>query len=211
MTARRGAPSGARDSPLLGGEGELNEGLNRTLKALFDIFRQAEYGFILTEEADGQLNPRAIRRRDGETNPPGLSRTVLEHVMNAGEALLIADVQSEPAFRSANTSPDQESERPCGPLPGRAGRPIGILQLDSRSRRPRFGPSDLDLLAAAAIPIGMAIENYRLFKARARRRPRARSSSLCSPGIGPKSPGIPSREHYEPALEVGGNIMIIFR
>ena len=29
----------------LGGEGELNEALNRTLKALFDIFRQAECGF----------------------------------------------------------------------------------------------------------------------------------------------------------------------
>src|SRR4051794_28770673 len=152
----------------LGGVGELNEALNRTLKALFDVFSQAECGFILTEEADGRLNPRALRRRDGGVRPPALSRTVLDHVMDAGKALLIADAQGELPFRVSDTLADSGIRTVlCVPLPGRAGRPIGILQLDSRSRRARFGPDDLDLLAAAAIPIGMAIENYRLLKARA--------------------------------------------
>jgi len=190
----------------LGGDGELNEALNRTLKALFDIFRQAECGFILTEEADGQLNPRAIRRRDGETSPPGLSRTVLEHVMEAGKALLIADVQAEPAFRSTDSLAGSGIRTAlCVPLPGRAGRPIGILQLDSRSRRTRFGPSDLDLLAAAAIPIGMAIENYRLFKARAEASAARQIQLALLPRHRPEIAGYSLWEHYEPALEVGGD------
>ena len=190
----------------LGGEGELNEGLNRTLKALFDIFRQAECGFILTEEADGQLNPRAIRRRDGETTPPGLSRTVLEHVMDAGKALLIADVQTEPAFRATESLAGSGIRTAlCVPLPGRAGRPIGILQLDSRSRRTRFGPSDLDLLAAAAIPIGMAIENYRLFKARAEASAARQIQLALLPRHRPEIAGYSFWEHYEPALDVGGD------
>jgi serine phosphatase RsbU (regulator of sigma subunit) len=190
----------------LGGEGELNEALNRTLKSLFDIFRQAECGFILTEEADGQLNPRAIRRRDGETSPPGLSRTVLEHVMDAGQALLIADAQAEPVFRGTESLAGSGIRTAlCVPLPGRAGRPIGILQLDSRSRRTRFGPSDLDLLAAAAIPIGMAIENYRLFKARAEASAARQIQIALLPRHRPQIAGYSLWEHYEPALEVGGD------
>jgi serine phosphatase RsbU (regulator of sigma subunit) len=190
----------------LGGEGDLNEALNRTLKALFDIFRQAECGFILTEESDGQLTPRAIRRRDGEASPPGLSGTVLRHVMEAGKALLIADAQSEPAFRSAVSLMGSGIRTAlCVPLPGRSGRPIGILQLDSRSRRTRFGPSDLDLLAAAAIPIGMAIENYRLFKARAEAAAARQIQLALLPRHRPDIPGYSFWEHYEPALEVGGD------
>jgi serine phosphatase RsbU (regulator of sigma subunit) len=190
----------------LGGEGELNEALNRTLKALFDIFRQAECGFILTDEGDGHLNPRAIRRRDGETSPPALSRTVLEHVMEAGKALLIADAHSEEAFRSAKSLAGSGIRTAlCVPLPGRAGKPIGILQLDSRSRRTRFGPSDLDLLAAAAIPIGMAIENYRLFKARAEAAAARQIQVALLPRHRPGITGYSFWEHYEPALEVGGD------
>jgi serine phosphatase RsbU (regulator of sigma subunit)/putative methionine-R-sulfoxide reductase with GAF domain len=190
----------------LGGEGDLNEALNRTLKALFDIFRQAECGFILTDEGDGQLNPRAIRRRDGETSPPALSRTVLEHVMEAGKALLIADVQAEGKFRTTDSLADSGIRTAlCVPVPGREGRPIGILQLDSRSRRTRFGPSDLDLLASAVIPIGMAIENYRLFKARAEAAAARQIQLALLPRHRPDIAGYSFWEHYEPALDVGGD------
>jgi serine phosphatase RsbU (regulator of sigma subunit) len=190
----------------LGGEGDLNEALNRTLKALFDIFRQAECGFILTDEGDGQLNPRAIRRRDGETAPPGLSRTVLEHVMEAGKALLIADVQAQDQFRTTDSLADSGIRTAlCVPVPGREGRPIGILQLDSRLRRTRFGPSDLDLLASAVIPIGMAIENYRLFKARAEAAAARQIQLALLPRHRPDIAGYSLWEHYEPALEVGGD------
>jgi serine phosphatase RsbU (regulator of sigma subunit) len=190
----------------LGGAGELNDVLERTLKALFDIFRQAECGFILTAEPDGNLTPRAIRRRDGQTDPPGLSRTVLEHVMDAGKALLIADVQGAAPFRpSESLAVSGIRTALCVPLPGREGRPIGILQLDSRSRRTRFGPADLDLLAAAVIPIGMAIEHYRLLKARAEAAAAREIQLALLPRHRPALPGYTFWEHYEPALEVGGD------
>ena len=191
----------------LGGEGELNEALNRTLKALFDIFRQAECGFILTEEADGQLNPRAIRRRDGETTPPGAEpdgagardgrRQGPADRRRPGRTRVPGDRQSRRT---------RESGRPCAcRCRAGSGRPIGILQLDSRSRRTRFGPSDLDLLAAAAIPIGMAIENYRLFKARAEASAARQIQLALLPRHRPEIAGYSLWEHYEPALEVGGD------
>ena len=190
----------------LGGVGELNEALNRTLKALFDIFKQAECGFILTEEADGQLNPRAIRRRDGQSRPPALSRTVLARVMDAGKALLMTDVMADPSFRITDSLAGAGIRTAlCVPLPGRAGRPIGILQLDSRSHRTRFGPDDLDLLAAAAIPIGMAIENYRLLKARAEAKAAREIQLALLPRHRPQIARYAFWEHYEPALEVGGD------
>ena len=91
-------------------------------------------------------------------------------------------------------------------MPGRAGRPIGILQLDSRSRRTRFGPDDLDLLAAAAIPIGMAIENYRLFTARAEAAAAREIQLALLPRHRPDLAGYAFWEHYEPALESGATI-----
>ena len=191
---------------VLGSVGELNEALNRTLKALFDIFNQAECGFILTEEADGRLNPRALRRRDGGVEPPALSRTVLDHVMDAGKALLIADTRVDLPFRVTDTLADSGIRTVlCVPVPGRSGRPIGILQLDSRSRRTRFGPDDLDLLATAAIPIGMAIENYRLLKARAEGAAAREIQLALLPRHRPDIANYSFWEHYEPALEVGGD------
>jgi serine phosphatase RsbU (regulator of sigma subunit) len=190
----------------LGGVGDLNEALNRTLKALFDIFDQAECGFILTEEPDGRLSPRALRRRDGVTSPPALSRTVLARVMDAGKALLIEDVQAEAPFRTADSLASAGIRTAlCVPLPGRAGKPIGILQLDSRSRRTRFKPDDLDLLAATAIPIGMAIENYRLLKARAEASAAREIQLALLPRHSPDIPGYTFWSHYEAAQEVGGD------
>jgi phosphoserine phosphatase RsbU/P len=126
--------------------------------------------------------------------------------MEAGQALLLADVQAEGTFRTTDSLADAGIRTAlCVPLPGREGRPIGILQLDSRSRRTRFGPSDLDLLAAAVIPIGMAIENYRLFKSRAEAAAARQIQLALLPRHRPDIPGYALWEHYEPALEVGGD------
>ncbi len=59
----------------------------------------------------------------------------------------------------------------CVPLRGHAKRPVGVLQLDTRAVGAGFTTEDLDLLTAAAVPVGLAVDNAQLLE-RARREQR---------------------------------------
>ena len=80
----------------------------------------------------------------------------------------------------------------CVPLPGHDGRPVGMVQLDRRTGKKGFKAGDLDLLAALAVPVGVAVENHWLLKERASWAAAVRSSCRCCPAIGPRFPGTSS-------------------
>lgn len=191
---------------LLGGTIELNQVLGRALEWLFTIFGQAECGFIVTREPDGKLNPRATRRRVEPGPPPTLSRSVLEHVVQAGKALLVSDLADDSRFNS-NESVGGSGIRTvmCVPILSRAGGPIGIIQLDSRHQTAAFNAVDLELLAAVSVPIGVVVENHRLLKERATLTAAAEVQAALLPRQRPVLPGYSFWERYQPALEVGGD------
>jgi len=183
----------------LGGTIDLNEALGKTLDTLFAIFRAAECGFILTREADGDLIPRAIRQREGGSDPLTLGRTAMEHVMVKGQGLLSTEsAPGEPAGARARTIL-------CAPLLDRSGQPIGIVQLVSSPARGEFRPDDLDLLAAVAVPLGAAVENNRLLRAKAEWAAAGEVQRALLPRRQPRALGYAFWEHYEPAQEVGGD------
>jgi serine phosphatase RsbU (regulator of sigma subunit) len=191
---------------ILGGTSDLNEVLGRALAELFSIFPQAECGFLLTRELDGKLNPRATRQREGSNTPPGLSRTVLNHVMTEGKALLISDAKTDPTFKGTDTLRGAGIRTAmCVPIPGRSGLPIGIVQIDSRSDLASFKTEDLELLAAVSIPIGVVVENHRLLRVSASLAAAAEVQAALLPQVRPSVPGYCFWEHYQPALEVGGD------
>ena len=185
----------------LGGTIELNESLGKTLDTLFAIFREAESGFIVTKEVDGELSPRAIRHRDGDPDPLTLSQTALDHVMTRGQGLLSADHQP--------LDPDDLSSVSrmilSVPMLDRAGQPIGIIQLVSRPGKAGFRPDGLDLLAAVAVPIAVTVENNRLLRAQAEWAAAGEIQRALLPRRRPGSDSYDSWEHYEPAQEVGGD------
>jgi serine phosphatase RsbU (regulator of sigma subunit)/pSer/pThr/pTyr-binding forkhead associated (FHA) protein len=183
----------------LGGTIELNEALGKTLDALFGIFRQADRGFILTLEPDGDLSPRAIRQRNGGGNQLVLSQTMLTHVMKQGQGLIGVDAQVEGAGASGQRTVL------CVPLLDRAGQPIGIIQLESRPRPAAFRGDDLDLLAAVAVPIAVAVENNRLLRTKAEWAAAGEIQRALLPRRQPSARDYESWEHYEPAMEVGGD------
>jgi serine phosphatase RsbU (regulator of sigma subunit)/pSer/pThr/pTyr-binding forkhead associated (FHA) protein len=193
---------------VLAGTIELNEVLGRALRELFAIFRQAECGFILTREPDDKLNPRATLQRDGSgpAKPLTLSRTVLDHVTREGRALLITDVTADSRFPTTDSlSGTGIRTAMCVPVTGGGGTPIGIIQLDSRVQKVSFGPEDLELLAAVAVPIGVVIENHRLLRERAALSAAGEVQAALLPRRRPELPGYTFWERYQPALEVGGD------
>jgi serine phosphatase RsbU (regulator of sigma subunit)/pSer/pThr/pTyr-binding forkhead associated (FHA) protein len=190
----------------LGGSIALNEALGKVLEAFFAIFPQAECGFILTSEPGGELIPRAIRRRNGDAEGLTLSHTVLDHVMNEGQGLLIRDAGADARFKDVpSLSGSRIRTVVCMPLLDHDARPIGIIQLDNRSFRAQFRPDDLDLLAAVSAPIGVAIANHRFLKAKAEREAAGEVLRAMLPRGRPGAREYTFWDLYEPAMVVGGD------
>lgn len=190
---------------ILGGATELNEVLGRALSELFSIFRQAENGFILTREPEGKLSPRATRHRQDLDTPLSLSRSVLEHVIRERKGLIISDMDPGSVTITESFPGTGIRTALCVPIFGREGKVIGIIQLDSRLQKVVFGPEDLELLAAVAVPIGVVVENHRLLKERAAYAAAAEVQSALLPRSRPTVEGYAFWEYYQPAHEVGGD------
>jgi signal transduction histidine kinase len=182
----------AKGRPLAGGRPEaklralleIGQGLAKThdlagvletiLDALFQIFPQADRGFVLLkDEAAVDLVPRAFKTRRYDSGDLIISRTVFDHVMGEGKAILSLDVLSDRRFRASRSAQVARIRTlMCVPLWDHERRPIGILQIDTLDVQARFGPDDLDLLVAVAGPVSVAVDNAQLLDAARREKRR---------------------------------------
>jgi serine phosphatase RsbU (regulator of sigma subunit) len=190
----------------LGRGADLNEMLDRVLEGLMAVFPRAERGFIVTAAEDGTFPLRAIRYRNGGDLLPALSETILRQVVSDGRALLISDAANETTFKDRSSVTVSLRTALVVPLPGSDGRPLGMVQLDSRVDYKGFSTADLDLLATLAIPVGVAVENHGLLSMRASWVAAGAIQRALLPRCQPDIPGYSFWECYRPALEVGGDL-----
>ncbi len=144
---------------------DLDQVLSRILESLFRLFPQAERGFVILAEGR-EFVPKAIKLRDPEGTQRSPSRTVLDHVIGAGKAILSEDLQGDDRF-GGSRSVDEARLRTlmCVPLRDHSRKPIGALQIDTSSPLARFVAEDLDLLVAVAGQVSLAVDNARLHHA----------------------------------------------
>jgi phosphoserine phosphatase RsbU/P len=188
--------------------------LARILEALFRVFPLAERGFILLRgEATDELVLKASKVRQPGAGPPLFSRTIFNHVAGEGQAILCEDVGTDERFgQSESVRESQIRTVLCVPLWDRERRSVGVLQVDTRDKGGRFEPDDLDLLAAVAGPVSVAVENARLHDIavktadweREARDARAVQLALI-PRHKPDLPGYAFWDYYEPARFVSGD------
>lgn len=188
--------------------------LPNILDSLFEIFPQAERGYVLlVNPADGQLIPQAIKHRRGE---PGssltfgpISRSVATRVMTAGEAILSTD-----ADKGDNSSilDSGNASTMTVPLMGPSRHPLGLLHLEATDRERRFVRADLEVLWSVGTVTGQAVEFARVHEARLTfdRRQReldtAREVQLhFLPHMRPEVPGYCFFDYYQAAEDVGGD------
>ncbi len=176
-------------SRILGAGSNLAEQLERALDDLLARFPGAEGGIILAPDQNGDLVSLARSHRDraAGTASVALSSSLAWQALNASEAMLVAEVPTEPPLDDWDI-PYLEPIRAwlCVPLPGLEGRPIGLIQLFSLPFRINLGalqlarirwqenavvqhpgsiplqPDDLDRLAGLTQALGLAIEFQRL-------------------------------------------------
>jgi signal transduction histidine kinase/ActR/RegA family two-component response regulator/putative methionine-R-sulfoxide reductase with GAF domain len=152
---------------------DLKEILDAVLDAIFRIFPQCERGFVLLkEERAAEPILRAFRTHHNDSGELVISRTIFNHVMGEGKAILCLDVLSDRRFHASRSAQAAQIRTlMVVPLWDHERRSTGILQIDARDVQAPFSPDDLDLLVAIAGPVSVAVENARLL-AEARREQR---------------------------------------
>lgn len=193
---------------------DLDEVLERAVEGLFQVFPQAEHGFVLFEDGDDEkLRIRVAKSRRPESKSPSVSMTVVRRAMQAGEAVLSADVSGDPRF-SGSESVAEMSLRSvmCVPLYSQGDEPFGVVQLDSSDVHRPFTKDDLDILASVTGQIGLAIENARLHSELVAQRDMERELEFAMqvqlgflPSHPPEVPNYEFFDHYEAAQRVGGD------
>ena len=166
----------------LGGTLVLSEVLDRIFNSLFEIFPRAERGFVLLKDPVSEsLLPEIVRSRTGPAGELKISKSVLNRVLKGGQAILCQDLAQE-FPESASVWDCKIRSLMCVPLFDQHRQAVGIMQLDTRDGRGRFEEDDLDLLAAVASQISVAVQNAQLHKALIKQREMEHDLQLRSPG-----------------------------
>jgi len=126
----------------------------------------AERGFLMLRDERGAMVTRIARNWEQESinqNEFAISRTIVERVINGGEAVLTTNAREDPRF-GGHESIIAFNLRSilCVPLMVKSEL-IGVIYTDNRIRTGIFSDSDKDLLTAFANQAAVAIENARLF------------------------------------------------
>jgi PAS domain S-box-containing protein len=144
---------------------ELDEVLQVVMDTIVRL-TEAERGFLMLRNAEGEMESRIARNWEQESinkNEFAISRTIVERVINGGEAVLTTNAREDPRFDG------QESiiafnlrSILCVPLMVKTDL-IGVIYTDNRIRSGIFSEADRDLLISFANQAAVAIENARLF------------------------------------------------
>jgi adenylate cyclase len=126
----------------------------------------AERGFLMLRDEHGEMTTRIARNWEKEAvnqKEFAISRTVIQRVIDEGEAVLTTNAREDPRFGG------QESiiafnlrSILCIPLKVKSEL-IGVIYTDNRIRTGIFSEADRDLLLAFADQAAVSIENARLF------------------------------------------------
>ncbi len=146
----------------IGLERDLNKLLEKILFALFK-FVNADRGVILLTEADGSLQPRVARRRDGTDAPIEISSTILRKIVQEKSAVLTHDAAMDfAASKGKSMILNKILSAIVVPLLYET-QVLGAVWLDSESLG-QFQPKDLELITAVGNQAAMFIENIQLGK-----------------------------------------------
>lgn len=192
----------------------LDRVLGDVLDSLFKIFVQADRGYVVLLNADGQLMPMATKhRRANAEETIRISRTVVNKAMASREAILSADTGSDSRFDTSQSIADfRIRSMVCAPLLGSDGSALGVIQIDTMDQRARFNEFDLEVLASVAVQAATAIENAQLHENSLKQQALQRDLDLAhkvQQGILPSRPPELDQwqffDHYDPANQIGGD------
>ena len=188
--------------------------LPKIVDKLFQVFRQADRGFIIIKEDDKLIGKVIRTRREEDDDKTRFSRKIVNRCLDTGQSILSEDASSDSQFDMSQSIADCKiRSMVVAPLMARAGAPaFGVIQLDTQDRFKKFTQDDLRLLMAVAAQAGVALENARMHESLISRAELERDLELAQrvqksflPKKFPQVAGYEFFAHYESAQEVGGD------
>ena len=195
----------------------VDEFLRNIVDTLFQIFPQADRGYImLAEETTGRLIPRAVKRGPGEPSDlltlGPISQSIAQRVMSEGKAILSTDSAISDSERDTSVLEGPVSSMISAPLMGPSHKPLGIIHIDTRDPRRQFSEEDLEVLISVATVAGQAVEHARIHEASVKLERRRRDLAMAQqvqlhflPQLAPDVPGYRFYSFYRAAEDVGGD------
>lgn len=199
----------------------LEETLQQTLDSVFSAL-PADRGYLMLLEAPPEqptarpeLICKATKSRGQAAELGGqveISRSIIEQVLQRGDAVLTSDAQQDPLFRERQ-SIVLAGVRSVMAVPLTAeGRVSGMIYVDSPFHSNRFTERDLKLLTLIAAVAAIRIHNVRLLEVQQEQIRLANELALASeiqlrlhPASPPQIPGYELLGVSFPCYEVGGD------
>ncbi|MDI7266719.1 MAG: sigma-54-dependent Fis family transcriptional regulator [Myxococcota bacterium] len=177
--ARAAAGTAARDAPLrlleINRRMVRESDVERLFEAIMDAaieFTGAECGYLLLADAEGKMEVRRARQFtqvEVQEAHRRFSKSIAEQAYREGAPIVTLSAMDDERFRKAMSVYKMQLQSIiCVPIRGRE-RTLGVLYLENRVRRGRFGEADRDLLMAFGDQVALAIENAALIDALRRR------------------------------------------
>ncbi|HET7295093.1 MAG TPA: SpoIIE family protein phosphatase [Vicinamibacteria bacterium] len=186
--------------------------LNRVLERLFDLLPQADRGFVALLNDTGELEPRAVRHRSGESKGLTMSRTLARTALEKRQGILTLDAQGDSRFVEAQSLVEMKIHAViCVPILTE-GVVFGLMQLDSQRAGQAFDEGDMALLLGIARQIAISLARARLHARLVQQELLQHDLALAGklqqrflPRSLPALPGYSFAAACNPALDVGGD------
>src|SRR5205823_6075877 len=151
---------------------EVDSLLPKIVDTLFQLFKQADRGFIILREEITErdkpidrLIPKVIKtRRVQDETSTSYSRSIVRECLKTVQAFLSDDASTDKRFNMAQSVADFRIRSVmCAPLYStQENKAIGVIQLDTQDRSKKFTEDDLRLLMAVSNTASTYLDNARL-------------------------------------------------
>src|SRR5437667_328064 len=144
---------------------ELEPLLPKIVDSLFQVFKQADRGFIILRDETGKrLVPKVFKaRRTADEGNSMFSRSIVKQCLETVQALLSDDASHDSRFAMSQSIADFRIRSVmCAPLWSQEGKTFGVIQLDTQDRTKKFTKDDLEFLMGVARQASLAFENAKM-------------------------------------------------
>jgi serine phosphatase RsbU (regulator of sigma subunit) len=192
---------------------DVNQLLTLILDQLFEAFPQADRGFLMLYDAQGNLKPAAARNRKGGVEQITISRRIVNEVTGKRVAMLSRDAMGDSRFTGAlSIMSFNIRSMMCAPLLANQDL-LGIIHVDTTRQDRKFAEDDLQLLTGVAAQTALAIASAKMHEKLLLRDRMERDLKIATqvqksflPSSAPEVEGMEFDAFYRSALDIGGDL-----
>ncbi len=193
---------------------EKDEVLDRVLDILFDLFTDADRGFVILKTPEDRLQTVGAKtRRPSQDEQVRISRTIANEVISNRKPVISLDAAADTRFDKSQSIVDFRIRSiMCAPLINSKDEAIGVIQLDTLKSAIAFNDSDLEMLVTVALQASLAIQKADLFHEAKRNSALKMDLALAHelqqrflPSRPPQTTDYEFFSYYRPMQQVGGD------